>query len=338
VVGNKIISPDGSQFLPYGFVLECLARNDSKKICPPANGDPNTDIDKIKAIASFWHGNTVRLQVAQENLFRKSPYDQNFLSAVDNEVNLANSLGMVVIITVQEEEFKGPPFPTQPSLNFWQVMANHYKDNPRVFFDLYNEPQLSTQAAGSESNLWNIWQSGGTVKNTTYVGFQALVNAIRRQGANNIVIAEANLWDKDLTQLPTHHLSGGNIAYGVEPNLYKNSRTQQQWQTNFGQYTKTVPLMPEAFRDNSGGTCDPNSPKDVPALFSYLTSLPMGAIVWTLAPGITTTGSSLTTPTSYTGSTTIKCPSGTTSISHSNTVGAGQDILSLFQKNSVPQN
>jgi len=340
VEGNKIVNQNGNQFVPYGFVLECLGRNDKNNLCQPTNTDPNTDSDKIKAIASFWHGNTVRLQVAQENLFQQSPYDANFLSMVDNEVNLANNLGIVAIITLQEEEYKGPPFPTQSAVTFWQFMANHYKNNPRVFFDLYNEPQLTINEAGSESSMWNIWQSGGTVNipgkgNETFVGMQELVNTIRGQGANNIIIAEGNLYDRDLAQLPTHYLTGSNIAYGVEPNLYKNSRTPQQWYTNFGQYAKSVPLMPEAFRDNQGNTCDPNSPTDVPTLFSYLTSIHMGAIVWTLAPGISTTGTSLTSPTSYAGLTTVQCTQSLASISSSNTVGPGQDILSLFEANGI---
>src|SRR5438045_3345681 len=155
----------------------------------------------------------------------------------DDERNLANILHMVVILTLEEEAYTGPSFPTQSAIPFWQFMANHYKNNPQVFFDLYNEPQFT---AASEDTIWNIWQKGGTVTlpggNTqTFVGFQKLVDTIRGEGAHNIVIAESNRWDKDLTQLPTHYLTGSNIAYGVEVNLYTgDARTPQQWNTNFG--------------------------------------------------------------------------------------------------------
>jgi hypothetical protein len=333
IVGNKIIGPDGKQYAPYGFILECLAYKNVTSACQASKSNPYTDIDKIKATGGFWHGNTVRLQIAPENLLDKSPYDAAFLSKVDNEVNIANSLGLVVILSLQEEEYKGPPFTTQNSVNFWKVMADHYKSNPKVFFDLYNEPQLTKNDAGGENNMWNIWKSGGKasgLNNESFVGFQTIVNTIRGQGANNIIIAEANLYDTDLTQLTTHYLTGPNIAYGVEPNLTPHSRNQSAWYTNWGQYTKKVPIMPEALRDNVGNACDPNSPQDFPLLLNYLNSLHMGALYWTLRAGIVTTNANLTTPTTYKGHATITCPSGLSGLNPGNTVGPGADILAFF--------
>jgi endoglucanase len=71
-----------------------------------------------------------------------------------------------------------------------------------VFFDLYNEPRLATDATDSPDATWNLWRNGGpsTVDGTTYqfVGMQALVDRIRATGANNVIVAGGLKADKDL--------------------------------------------------------------------------------------------------------------------------------------------
>ena len=341
VDGNKIIGPNGSQFVPYGFVLECMAKTNLDKLCMPTEKRPYVDTDKIRAAASFWHANIVRFQVAQETLFNQSPYNAKYLGLVDQEVNLANSLGLVVTITLQEEEYKGDPLPTISAIPFWRFMADHFKNNPHVFFDLYNEPRLRPADAGGEDRMWDIWQHGGPaipgVSSAPFVGMQALVDTIRHEGANNIIIAEANFWDSDLSGVRGHRLNGSNIAYGVEPNLSRKDRTPDDWVRNFGQYAREVPIVPEAFLDYYGSnTCDENSPSDVPRLFSYLKQLNMGLIVWTLNPGVLTVGNNLEQPTSYGTAATIDCPVHQKKHAYpNNTLGAGEDILNYFRTNSV---
>lgn len=328
VVGNQILDPSGKAYAPYGFIFECLAYKDPYGSCNKAS---ESDTDKIKATAGFWHGNTVRLQVAPENLLDQSPYDSKFMSLMDGEVNLANNLGLVVILSQQEEEYGGPIFNTQKSITFWKVMADHYKNSPKVFFDLYNEPAINPTNIGSSSAMWNVWQNGGNgTDGTAYVGYQTLINTIRGEGANNILVAEAPKTDSDLSGVPSHLLTGGNIAYGVETNLQSFSRTTSDWYNEWGQYKKQFPVMPEAFRDNVGRTCDPNSPADVPALLNYMHSIGMGSLYWTLESGIATTSANLTTPTTYNGHTTISCPASLADINPNNTVGPGADLLAFF--------
>ena len=65
---------------------------------------------------------------------------------------------MVAIVTLQEENEGGYVEPTASSVAFWSYLANHYKDNDDVFFDLYNEPDLPASAfgsSGSQSDVWN---------------------------------------------------------------------------------------------------------------------------------------------------------------------------------------
>jgi len=359
VVGNKILAPNGKQFVPYGVSLACAAdaATSISALCDGKDLTGNTATAVIAAAAKDWHSNIVAIEVAQEYLFSGpgGSVNASYLHLVDRHVNQANHLGMVVTITLQEEEEHGPAFPTASSTKFWKFMAAHYKNKPDVFFDLYNEPRLPVEAFGSGgtmSDVWNVWQNGGVAllsqgpgevgtTQETYVGMQSLVNTVRAQGAKNIIVAEGVHYGQSLSGLPTHTLTGANIAYGIEPNPIPNKTPSERY-TNFGQYAKTWPIMPTAFLDTYGAaTCDPNSPVDVPPLLKYLKSINMGLIFWTPTPGIGIVGTNLNDPTSY--------PPGATSIASSrcpyrgpgfawsttNTIGAGALLKAYFKANSV---
>ncbi|HUD10392.1 MAG TPA: cellulase family glycosylhydrolase, partial [Candidatus Saccharimonadales bacterium] len=383
VVGNKIMESNHTQFVPYGFVLECpaidapqvatnsIAINSKGSLCDGSDYSGNSGVDQIQAAATDWNANIVRLQVAQEALFNGTStvdgttgINMAYLTLINNLVTQANSLGMVATVTLQEEvDGSGSfAFPTASSTKFWTFMANYYKNNPEVFFDIYNEPSLDANAfpndnaTQAESDIWNIWQNGGpadtesksgtvnTASTTDYVGMQSLVNTIRAQGANNIIIAEGPDHDKDLTQLlvtstntVSHQLTGSNIAYGVEPNL-RDDNTQALQYARFGQVDATVPVVPEAFLDAyMVDTCWKDSPTDLPPLLAYLKSLNMGLQFWSLIPGIAIQGKNLDMPTTYGSATTIDCGSGTATVQSiaGNTIGYGQLVQSYFKANSV---
>jgi hypothetical protein len=361
VVGNKVLAPNGSQFVPYGTVVECpaVATTNIANLCKGYVGTVDSGTAIVAAAAQIWHSNVVRFQLAQENLFSGPGGSVNpvYVALVNGLVSEANSYGMVAIITLQEEEHGGYSAPTSTSTAFWSYMATDFAGNDNVFFDLFNEPYLPLTAFGSTgtyAQVWNTWRNGGealsvrakggSVVGTTevqYVGMQSLVDTIRATGDNNIIVAESPGGDRNLSQLPTHYLTGSNIAYGVEPNL-ANDKTQAEQYLRFGRYTTAVPIMPEAFLDNYGTSwCDPTSPEDLPNLLSYLKGLHMGLIFWSLDPGDAVVGTNLDDPTSYpsgtTNSSSANCPytGGGRVNSPTNTIGDGADILAYFTANSV---
>ena len=93
------------------------------------------------------------------------------------------------------------------SINFWEQVAARYKSNPLVAFDLYNEPNNIPDS---------VWLNGGQASEGRTVfnaaGMQQMYDAIRGQGANNLVFASANNWDRTF---PPELLSGSNIVYPV---------------------------------------------------------------------------------------------------------------------------
>ena len=72
--------------------------------------------------------------------------------------------------------------PKAEDVTFWKAIAAHYKDNPMVMFDVYNEPKAPN---------WQTWlHGGGTVDGAHVVGFQDLVDAIRSVGAKQVIVVE----------------------------------------------------------------------------------------------------------------------------------------------------
>ena len=348
VVGNQVQGPTGRQYIPYGFVVWCLSS--PKLECTkhsPAN--PTTDADKIRSAATFWHANTVRIQVAWEHLFvsGSKTVDRSYLAQVDAEVALANSLGMEAIITLQTERFRGSIMPDAHAVAFWDSMARHYASNPAVLFDLFNEPRLNAKhwPAFTESGMWNIWQKGGTAtltgdtSPTMFVGMQQLVATIRAAGAANVVVAEGNQTDHDLSALPQHVLTGANVTYGMEPDLGRGTTfpygdsTRAQWEANWGNLSATYPLMMEAFQDYPGASlCNPRSPALFPKLLAYLQADHLGMIFFSLDPGIGVVGHDLSHPTSFVGINHFDC----SAVLATNTAGPGEELLTWFRANSSP--
>jgi hypothetical protein len=244
---------------------------------------------------------------------------------------------MVAVISLQEEKYNGPLMPTQSALSFWNLIAAHYAANPRVFFDLYNEPRLTvTQTGGDPELLWSIWRNGGTVGGMTYVGMQSLVDGIRATGSSNITIAEGILWATSLLGIPQWSLSGTNIAYGIKPDLSGTAVGPQSWYADFGSVAGQVPVFPQEFDSNvSSGTCQPNAPTLLPSLLSYLATLQLGLVDYSMDPGnAAINASNYQLPTSYPSSTISCVPN--TQTDPLNLIGNGVDLQNWFTAHSSP--
>ena len=103
------------------------------------------------------------------------------------------------------------------SLEFWRSVADHFKANPAVIFDLFNEPfpdcngQKNGPTDGNTTAAWTTWRDGGPeslrigtnmCSQTTYltVGMQDLVDAIRGRGATNVIMLSGIGWGQIMNQ------------------------------------------------------------------------------------------------------------------------------------------
>jgi hypothetical protein len=338
-VGGQILGPQGNPFTPEGVQLlgPSLAEgswrtNDSQHITPAM----------VQAARTFWRANTTRLQLSSANLFAQPPYDAAYLARVDQIVGWASALQMNLILSLQYEVTTHQTKPTADSVAFWQVVAAHYRANPHVFFDLFNEPDPSQTLGQTTDNaaVWAFWHDGGIgADGRRYVGLQQLVDTVRASGAQNLILAEGPAWGKDLRQLPSYLLQGGNVVYAIHP--YLNSGflvTPAQWDAWFGTFAASgrAPVVADewgAFEGQTKNACIATVATLVPQFLSYLAAHRIGLVAFTLAPGVLMRGWSLTTPTQYDAGV---APCGSTAGSpklldlNPAAQGAGQDILQFL--------
>jgi hypothetical protein len=94
------------------------------------------------------------------------------------------------------------PMPdAQYAPSFWTGVANAFKGNDAVVFDLFNEP-YPERATGDATSGWKCWRDGGTCNGIGYqvAGFQTLVNSVRATGATNVIMVGGLAYSNDLTQ------------------------------------------------------------------------------------------------------------------------------------------
>src|SRR6266550_3218558 len=132
-----------------------------------------------------WKMNVLRLPISNW-IYAKDTTD--YMSQLDQVVQEANTAGLYVVLDLHDNVKSGSPYgdtadmPKAENISFWQAIATHYKTNPMVMFDLYNEPKATN---------WQTWlHGGGTINGAKIVGFQDLVDAIRSAGAKQIIVVE----------------------------------------------------------------------------------------------------------------------------------------------------
>ena len=152
-----------------------------------------------------WGANVVRIALNQDFwLSGAALHDPSYRLTVDQAVKWAEAAGLDVILdlhwsdagdlTVTSTASQGPgnsqqqPMADVNFIQFWKEVADAYKGDGRVIFELYNEPH----GIG-----WDVWLNGGLAGKYTAAGMQQLYDAVRGTGANNVVIAGGLDWAYD---------------------------------------------------------------------------------------------------------------------------------------------
>ena len=152
-----------------------------------------------------WKANCIRLPLSQDRWFGKADKQKDkgegYQQAVNEIVNLAINRNRYIILDLHWSDANDwgknlgqHDMPDEHSVQFWKEVASRYKRDSHVLFGLYNEPHDVS---------WSVWKDGGDVqeKDLHYrtPGIQALLDAIRKAGANNVCIAGGLDWAYDLT-------------------------------------------------------------------------------------------------------------------------------------------
>jgi endoglucanase len=239
------------------------------------------DFDVIRS----WNVTAVRLPLSQAGWLGRNGCSATATAQwLDAAIAKANARGMYAIVDLHWSDVMGQSpcatsdcptgqqmMPDADSLVFWRSVAKRYANDPGVVFGLYNEPHDVS---------WSCWRDGGCTAYTspyagtgwigyTAVGMQQLYNAIRAQGAKNLVLAGGLDWAYDLSGVAAGYaLSGTNIAYDTHVYTLWHS-TPPDWDAHFGLLAGRYPLVSTEFGSADCTTADSSR------LLSYFDA-PMG--------------------------------------------------------------
>jgi hypothetical protein len=158
-------------------------------------------------------------------------YDPTYRTRIADLVSAATGNGMAAIVDLQWACHDDPLWrqrdfntydqvaPDQHSLDFWRDAASTFGSNSSVLFELFNEPQmmLASEGDGGHGGA-EAWLRGGEVsygvRHWNAPGMQALYDAVRSTGAENVVLVDGMEWSSDLRMLTMGYaVEGSNVAY-----------------------------------------------------------------------------------------------------------------------------
>lgn len=244
-------------------------------------------------LMASWKANVVRIALNQDFWLQGGTYsDPNYPALVATAVDYAEQAGMDVILDLHWSD-KGtlgscnpangcqqPMADANNSIPFWSQVATRFKDDGRVFFELYNEPH---------DVPWDVWKSGGTVSGWMAAGMQQLYDTVRGAGADNLVIAGGLQYAYDLSQVKDNRINGYNILYATHP--YNNNADSKPtgFDTYWGYLTATDPVIVTEFGDiggcSAGGDYTPAFNTYESAVISYADAHHANWTAWAWFPG-----------------------------------------------------
>ena len=169
VSGTEIVDPDGRAFVPIGTNMN-----------GPHSFFDVTTMGRAAGLQQQWGFNTIRLVTCQPGGCQDQ--DQTANNDLDGIVAEYTSQRMVVMIDYHQLGFgeAATPQQIQAGVEFWTGMASRFKDNPYVWFNLFNEPEASYHDA----------TRGGTAPTRWKAQHQPVIDAIRATGATNIIVID----------------------------------------------------------------------------------------------------------------------------------------------------
>lgn len=251
VEGNRFVDASGRS-----VVLRGVNRSGTEYLCAQDLGIAEGPIDQasVAAIRS-WRANAVRIPLNEhcwlgvdDGAATPQYVGEAYRQTIEGYVDLLIANGLYVIVDLHWSAPAGQsadrlqPMPnTSYSVEFWTSVANRFKDDGRVIFDLFNEPVPNNNQNDATDDAarrsWECWRDGGTascdatlslgthsseMSASQTVGMQALVNAVRATGATNVILLGGIQWANTVWSSPTRNWLAyrpvdplGNLAAAV---------------------------------------------------------------------------------------------------------------------------
>jgi endoglucanase len=265
VSGNKLVAANGNTVVLHG-----VDRSGTEYECVQGNGifDGPNDQASITAIKSWGPVNAVRVPLNEacwnaESYVSSAYAGANYISAIKSYVNLLNANGIVAILDLhwtdgtytgsssgcssQQAVCQKPMPDAAGAIPFWTSVANTFKGNDAVIFDLFNEPYASRADNNNSAEGWQCWETGSPCTGISYqvAGMQQMVNAVRSTGANNVLMLGGEEYSNDLTGWlqyeptdPDHNLVASWHSYN-----FNSCSSQSCWTSQVAPVAASVPVV-----------------------------------------------------------------------------------------------
>ena len=267
--GNTIFHESGNPHIFRGMARPSLEWNPKGEQLSPSD---------YQMLAS-WGANVVRIALNQGYWLEGSAYyAPEYKSTVDQNIEWAQNAGLDVIVDLHwtdKGNFANKPdqqrMADKNSVTFWTSVAERYKNNGRVLYELYNEPRDIS---------WEVWQHGGdSGDGFDAVGMQELYDTVRATGAHNLVIIGGLRWAYDLSGVPAHRINGYNIVYATHVYDY-GDKQPSMWEQDWGFLTTTDPVFITEF--GSSANCSGSWNQQ---LLDYAATRKLSWAAWAWYPG-----------------------------------------------------
>lgn len=123
------------------------------------------------------------------------------------------------------------------SPEFWASVAQTFRRDPAVAFDLYNEPHGIS---------WQCWRDGCRLpEGWRTAGMETLVAAVRSTGSRQPVIVTGLEWGSDLSSWLRHHPRdpAHQLVAGLHAYDFRSCAGPNCWQREIGPVARSVPVV-----------------------------------------------------------------------------------------------
>jgi hypothetical protein len=280
VSGNKLLNASGQQ-----VILRGVDRSGTEYACVQGNGIFDGEVDQAAVTAMLsWKVNAVRVPLNEacwngESYVTAADAGANYINAIKSYVSLLNAGGLVAILDLHwtDGTYTGPsagcssaqatcqkPMPdAAQAIPFWASVANTFKGNDAVIFDLFNEPYASRADNNNSAEGWQCWATGSPCTGISYpvAGMQQMINAVRGAGANNVIMLGGEEYANDLTGWlaneptdPDHNLVASWHSYN-----FNTCSSQSCWTSQIAPVIAQVPVIAGEIGENdcAGGYITP---------------------------------------------------------------------------------
>jgi hypothetical protein len=260
VKGNALVDADGEPVRLLG-----VNYSGGEYMCIQGRGifdGPPEGVSLADAIVS-WKANVVRVSVNEHCWLGLPGVDPRYSGkpyrdAIGALVTELRAKDLYVIVEVHwSSSIAGQAVEQQPMLDrdnglpFWHSVADTFKDDPGILFDVYNEPFLDVTNTNHayDDDPWACWRLGCEVhfKSETYVsaGVQPVIAEIRAAGATNVVLLGGLDYANDTRGMPGHWPTDPASQAAASVHVYADKRCNDEscWSAEIDGISSFVPVV-----------------------------------------------------------------------------------------------